>query len=282
MGSNHDMTGFLASMTVLGTLVEELTTWSKDDLVVPLLILVLGVALGMFLICLLLAVHFVGKRQSSESRQPWSPQEVLRTGRLTIHRIFTPPDRWLAIRGEDLALVQATLGLQRPRPCSWEEGLNAIHGQKLFISPPCKGWILVMGPALPDPAEDVDRCFRFLLHLSRKLGHVQFFGYNRILNHHGWAVLSEGTVSRAYIWADQTLWNQGRLTREEIDLGLRCFDYGEVLERDDFSQADPAAVNVERVPALAARWSLDPTAINARTLRQSQGIAGRFPRPIVY
>jgi hypothetical protein len=67
-------------------------------------------------------------------------------------------------------------------------------------------------------------------------------------------------------------------TRAELDLGLKCFGYGEGEERIDYGRPDPAALNTERLPLLASRWSLDPTSIDARMLREHQGIAGQLLR----
>src|SRR6185503_20162467 len=147
-------------------------------------------------------------------------------------------------------LVQMALELHKPTPCSWEEGMTVAHEQKLFISPPVEGWILVMGSRLPEPADDVDQCFRFIVALSRKLGHVQFFSVNRAVNHHAWVLADHGHVLRAYAWAGKTLWNQGRITKAELDLRLKCYDYTEAVERGQFSQSDPAFANTERVPLL--------------------------------
>src|SRR6185295_7557650 len=108
------------------------------------------------------------------------------------------------------------LRLNNPTPCSWEEGLARAQGHKLFISPPVGGWILVMGSDLPDPGDDVDKCFRFILDLSRKLGHVQYFSANRVVDHHSWAQAEQGRVLRAYAWAGRTVWHQGKMTRAEI------------------------------------------------------------------
>src|SRR5215467_13300116 len=109
------------------------------------------------------------------------------------------PGRWLAIKSHNLRTVQSALGLHNPKPCSWLEGLAA--DEKLFIAPPVKGWILVIGSGLPDPSEDVDVCFRFLLDISRKLGQVQFFSASPILHHHAWVRADRGHVQRAYAWA---------------------------------------------------------------------------------
>jgi hypothetical protein len=144
----------------------------------------------------------------------------------------------------------------------------------LFISPSINGWILILGSDLPDPNEDIDVCFRILPGLSRKLGQVQFFNANRVLNHHAWARIEAGRVVRAYVWAGRTLWNQGIKTSAELDLGLRCFRYLDKSGRPLFGQADILTTNTEKVPLLAARWSFDPAAVDGRVLEKTCGIAG--------
>src|SRR5437762_2576019 len=177
---------------------------------------------------------------------------------------FRRPGCWLAIKGNTLLSVQTALGLHNPKPCSWIQGLAG--DEKLFIAPPVKGWILVFGSGLPDPGEDVDVCFRFVVDLSRRLGQIQFFSLNRVLQHHAWIKADTGKVVRAYVWAGQTLWQQGRETQAEKDLNLKCFGYGEAVERASFTATDAAGANVDKVPLLAARWSLDPARIEERLL----------------
>ena len=98
-------------------------------------------------------------------------------------------------------------GSHHVRRCTWSEGLT--DHQKLFIAPPVNGWILVTGSGLPEPGEDIDACFRFVLELSRKLGHVQFFHANPVLDHHAWVRAESGRVVRAYAWAGQTALEPG-------------------------------------------------------------------------
>jgi len=186
--------------------------------------------------------------------------------------VFENSCRWLVIKNTHLNAVQAALGLHNPIPCSWGEGLSRLTGRKLFVSPPVRGWILVIGVGLPDPVDDVDRCFHFLLKLSRTLGQVQFFSADRALNHHAWVRVEGGHIRRAYVWAGETLWNQGPPTREEVDLEMRCFGYGE----KSFELPTPAAPtpNSEKVLPLAARWSFDPTSVDESMLRAGLGVAG--------
>lgn len=186
------------------------------------------------------------------------------------------PSNWLAVRSRNLLAVQEALGLQDAKPCTWIEGITGE--QKLFIAPPVLGWILVIGAGLPDPGEDVDACFRFVVELSRKLGHVQFFSANRVLGQHAWVRAEAGRVVRAYAWAGNTLWNQGLKTAAELELGLKCYHYLETPEAEALSQWDIIAANTEKVPLLAARWSLDPAGIDERLFEHAHGIAGEPTR----
>ena len=42
--------------------------------------------------------------------------------------------------------------------------------------------------------------------------------------------------------------------------------------------ADFIVANVDKVPQIARRWSLDPAEIDLRTVANAQGIAGQQPR----
>jgi len=186
------------------------------------------------------------------------------------------PSSWLAIRSRDMVAVQIALGLRNAKPCSWAEGL--VSARRLFIAPPVNGWTLVFGSGLPDPGEDVDATFRFLRELSRKLGHVQFFQAEPLSQHHAWVMAEFGRIVRAYAWAGATVWNQGVKTSTETALGVKCFGYGETPAADEWTVADFIVANVEKVPQIARRWSLDPAEIDLRTLSGAQGIAGQHPR----
>ena len=228
-----------------------------------LLLGVLGLALGLIFTILgwMLAVH---RRQRMD------------------HKIFAPalnffpfhspainrPGCWLAVRSVSPEAVKMALGLNRAAPCSWEEGLAGGH--EFFISPRVHGWVIITGLGLPNPSDEVDATFLFLTALSRQLGHVQYFYANRLMHHHGWARLDDGCVTRAYAWAGETVWNQGTETLPEIEIGLKTFAYG-----DEGGTILDAETNFEKVPSLAARWSLDPAEVRLNSIRQATGIAGR-------
>lgn len=185
------------------------------------------------------------------------------------------PTTWLAVRGRNVHAVQLALGLNNVQPCTWVEGLSGE--EKLFIAPPVKGWVLIIGSGLPDPADDVDVCFRFLANLSQKLGNVQFFKANRALGHHAWVRAEAGRVTRGYAWAGKTLWNQGKPTSAESELGLKCYQYFETPDQT-FELSEISMTNVEKVPLLAGRWSLDPATVDEHLFEHVYGIAGEPPR----
>ena len=150
--------------------------------------------------------------------------------------------------------------------------MGRVGDQKLFISPPVTGWVLVVGSLVPDPGEDVDLCFRFLQKLSLELGEVQFFSVNRAVGHHAWARFERGRVIRGYAWAGETLWNQGPRTWAERKLGMKCCDYGQTQERP--AGLERSSANTEKVPLLASIWSVDPASIDDGALTDALGIAG--------
>jgi hypothetical protein len=234
-----------------------------------LLALVIGLGTGMVFL-----VARWRKKCIRVTPPPLAPEQELPP----VHRhCFLPrPGAWLTVRSRNLQSVQSALRLHNPRPCTFLQGLANEH--KLFIAPPVNGWIVITGSGLPDPSDDVDRCFRFLLDLSRKLGQVNFFSANPVLGHHAWVCVEAGRIVRAYAWAGRTLWNQGLKTRAELELGMTCLHYGDDPEPGAFCGQELSCTNTDKVPLLAARWSIDPTAIDERTLEQACGIAGEAPR----
>lgn len=235
----------------------------------PVLLLVLfSIALSVGMGIVFLVLRRLALREHTVSK----PREVPPAGFQEHPCAFRWPGSWLAIKSRNLFAVQSALGLHNPKPCSWLQGLAGE--EKLFIAPPVKGWILVIGSGLPEPSDDVDVCFRFLLDLSRKVGQLQFFSVSRVLHYHAWVKADGGRIVRAYAWAGKTIWQQGSRTPAEKELGFKCFDYLENAEPPAFGQPDIASLNTDKVPLLAARWSIDPGRIDARFLQMERGIAG--------
>lgn len=235
------------------------------------MLLLAAVILGAFFACL--TGYWVRRRREMERNEAFGIRRDPFERPLQPF-LFDRPSRWLVIRSGDIAKVQEALGLHNPTPCSVSEGLGKMGDGKLFLSPPMDGWILVVGSGLPDPADDIDRVFHFVMRLSHSLGAVQFFATNRVVNHHAWIRAENNRIYRAYAWCGETLWNEGEVTAAERELGLKCFEYGEQPSVFPFSAREAHFANAEKVPLLASRWSLDPTSIAQMGYNPHSGISG--------
>ncbi len=230
------------------------------DLIPLMLLAMQGLALGIGFMILgwMLAVH---RRQRLAPAAAPAREFIFQS--VPVRR----PSCWMAVRAASPEAAKMALGMEHAAPCSWAEGLTGGH--EFFISPSVNGWVIITGMGLPNPTDDVDATYVFLVELSKQLGHVQYFYASRLLHHHAWARLDDGCVTRAYAWAGETVWNQGETTVPEIQTGVRLFAYGEhaatILDAEN---------NFEKVPQLAARWSLDPAEVKLNPLRPATGIAG--------
>lgn len=184
------------------------------------------------------------------------------------------PRQWVAVRTPSVAAVQEALRLQNAARGSWQDTLAGAGDRAVFLTPSIMGWVLIVGPGVPDPADDIDECYHFLVQLSRALGQVQLFSSHAALGHHAWAKLNGGEIERAYAWAGETLWNQGPLSRTEQELGMICFDYNS-QPNGPGPTPECAVINAEKLALLAGRWSINPTGIDERV---GGGIIGESAR----
>ena len=232
-----------------------------------LLLLVFVIAIGVLVGVLL--HRRITSRHSAEEASAFNnkPESPL---------FFDNPRAWLAIKSDDPRQVQAALKLHHAVACSWSEGLERAAAENLFVSPPIAGWVLVFGTSLPEPGDDIDDFHAFIRNLSRQVGLVLYFSAQPVFYHHAWIKVLDGQVVRAYAWGDQTLWNQGDLTQAEHDLLLRTRPYGDPPADSLPRVREAARRNCDKVPQLAARWSIDPKSIDMNFLSQETGIAGEF------
>jgi len=189
---------------------------------------------------------------------------------------FDGPCRWLAIRSRSMEAVLSALELDDATPCSWNDGVARFAEHHLFVSPPIRGWILVVGKGLPDPSDEIDHCFHVVRNMSDRLGSVQFFSSNPSVDHHAWVQAEDGIILRAYARAEETQWNQGKMTRAERDIGMTCFDYFDHPRPQTFETGKMSLSNSEKLHSLAGRWSIDPTSIEQATLPPELGFSGNL------
>ncbi len=248
----------------------------SDDMVACLMLLLLAAVIVLGAVCFLLVIHFVGQRRAEHSTEaheepPAEPSLFWQTGGMLL-----VPARWMAVRASTVREVRNALELSNATPCRIEDGLAGNHQQALFLAPPINGWVLITGPGVPDPAEDVDEVFHLLRALSIKLGAAQFFSFNRALGHHAWAWARGGGIVRAFAWAGHTVWNEGELTPAEVQFRLRCPGYQDPPPQS-IRAREAILGNLDKVALLAARWSVDPVSVHQQ-LPNAMGLAGEFTR----
>jgi hypothetical protein len=263
----------LLMLAVLADPASHAPGFRTGDLIAYLLVSLLGMVLFLGALCVLLVLQL---RRSDKSLALTKPSVApMSREQKAKPLLFDFPSRWLAVKSTNPQSVQNALGLNNPTPCSWEQGLARSQDFKLFVSPPINGWVLVAGLGLPDPSDDVDQVFHFILHLSRKVGQVHYFSVNRAINSHAWVLADQGRVRRAYAWAGTTLWSQGELTPAEKELAMICFEYGEASP-PHFPPHEMHRANVDKVPLLAGRWSVDPMALDQSANELGLGITGEL------
>lgn len=250
-----------------------------EDLVPYLLLLLLAAVIVLGAVCFLLILHFVSQRRRDQAAEPTPDGAGMAPNASVAWRpagVLLVPARWVAVRAATVRDVRNALELSNATPCSIEDGLAGNHQQALFLAPPVSGWVLITGPGVPDPAEEIDEVYHFLRALSIKLGAAQFFSFNRALGHHGWAWARGGGIVRAFAWAGHTLWNEGEMTQAERTFRMRCPGYEDPAPQSALGRESILA-NVDKVPLLAARWSVDPVSVHQQ-LPHAIGVAGEFTR----
>lgn len=193
---------------------------------------------------------------------------------------FGPKTAWIAARGSTPDAVIAALSLQDARRVPWAEGVEASHrtdDRVVFVTPTVDGWVLAVGAALTDHAEDGPAPFaRDVSDWARRLDtEVVYFTTHRVVESHGWARARPAGRDRAFLYVGErgeTVVDEGAPTAEEVELGYARFDAEKA--GDDWRPPDEDVVF-----ALAARWSVDPSSLESRSLDVGDGWMGTLAAP---
>jgi hypothetical protein len=194
---------------------------------------------------------------------------------------------WLAVRSEDTAAVATALGLSRLRPANWTSGVGAIYDSEIssalvFITPPVKGWTIVAGEPLPLPAGDafVDKMTPLLRRLGTQFPAVQFFASYPIIDFYAWARFEKSRRVRAFAVGDgELIWNAGKASQEERQLGLSLIEIRGIRERHgDVGGELQLYPTEEHVFAVAGGWSINPMAMETPRAPAGVGWVADAPR----
>lgn len=156
---------------------------------------------------------------------------------------------WLCVRSDDPERVMAVLNVQDKRECNWSMGLEkAGENGTVFVSPALDGFVLVIGILEPRPEQ--------LQQWAASFSELQYFGTHRVVDYHSWARYLDGVLIRGYTFigeAGEVIWEEGKLTPEELALGAEHFPKAEA----EIDWASAEFPDEETVLSLAAAWGID-------------------------
>src|SRR5262249_49007243 len=127
---------------------------------------------------------------------------------------------WFAVCSSDTEAVVRAFGLREPTPSTWAAGIGAAYEDKVFVTPPIHGWLLLAAWAWLrhldyQPGRIIGPALRTL---SKQLGRVQLFVTYRVPEFHLWAEACSSRLLRGYCYIGEigeTVWSQGRPTAAE-------------------------------------------------------------------
>lgn len=206
---------------------------------------------------------------------------------------------WFAVKADDPASVASALQIETTVPANWASGLAAAYGRTgrtdkgawIFLSPPVKGWILVVGSSLPYPVMHtpdrhggIGQKFDLLFtRLASRFSEVQFFGNYRVVGFVAWARVQVDRPLRIFSFGDGDVYaNIGNQTQEEarlqfLDLsGLSPRAASERLFSNEGKKL-PSEADVTR---LAALWSVDPGTLSKSDALPNLGLVALLPEAL--
>jgi hypothetical protein len=185
---------------------------------------------------------------------------------------------WIAVKSPDTEQIADRLTLKNRTPCNWKAGIENgyLDGDEspVFLSPPVRGWSLLVGRgALPNPETHHDELVELLNRLSETFGEACFFGTMRITEFAAWFRSKEGQMIRKFLFAGDVIYDEGERIGIESEVAYTDYDYDSNKEKTE--KRDEYCGDEDWVMQIAADWSLDPTKLHRhKKTSKAVGILG--------
>jgi hypothetical protein len=166
---------------------------------------------------------------------------------------------WMEVKEQSIEMISDALKIKNIKPCNWEKGIM-MNGPHIFISPPIKGWILIVGipTQLSDNKQIKEELGGYLRKLSEKLGEVNFFSMYGFVDYYIWARARDGNIIRGVGWHEfVNIWDEGEPLHEK-EIGWD----EEKHPSDDF------------IMEIARKWCIAPWDIKPSDCEPSLGLIG--------
>lgn len=186
---------------------------------------------------------------------------------------------WFAVKANSNTEVVAALGLKNIRVSEWSKGIAAAYNDKVFVTAPIDGWVLVVGLGLgfDGSSEKLKDEKKLADKLSKIFGEAQFFSTHRVVEYHCWLRSLNGKTERAYAYIGESGENIevfGAPTPAEAGLKL-VNTFSEEAKKDDYFDDETLVTpDEELVMQIAAKWSVDLAALEGRIDIDNKGIVG--------
>ncbi|WP_316572239.1 hypothetical protein [Neobacillus sp. YIM B06451] len=186
---------------------------------------------------------------------------------------FGYKSQWYAVKTENTDEVAKELNLTSIQAANWATGMWGAQEDYYFVTPPVRGWTIVVNSFMPDISDSTDDGpLKTIQYLSRKYGEAYYFGTHRVVDYHAWAKAINGEIVRAYGYlgeSGETLINQGKLTSEEL---IHNYVYTEL------DHEEPILPDEEHVLTLSKEWAIDPL-MEYEGLNSGVGLVGEKVKP---
>jgi len=223
------------------------------------------------------------QQRSTEAMRQGNPQSTSGSAKRTV---LTPPEAfgyktaWFAVRSKNTKAVAAAFKLKNIAPASWEYGIDHAYGPHtygIFVTPPVKGWTLVMG--LPIMLGETDKRLEQAAKLSRRFGEVQFYCNYRVSGVYVWGRAINGRVVRLFAEEDGDRREIGPRSDVEKPMLAKFFDdlSPEAKQPGDWDRTDLTMPDEDDVLKVAAAWSVNPNQLEEMSLPPALGLLGDPP-----
>jgi len=165
---------------------------------------------------------------------------------------------WLRVKSTDSIAVQSEMDCILEKIARVYPPQQQTSEQWIFTT--VEDWVLVSSHDLPFPdhIEKAMQLKQLLEALSTTFGEAHYFGSHRTVHYYAWAKAVSGILIRAYAYIgreEESLWEEGKITIEEIQLELDFRDRGRIVEWEDETEEDTDNVPDEQsVRMIAAAW----------------------------
>lgn len=165
---------------------------------------------------------------------------------------------WLRVKSNDSIAVQVEIDRILAQMDRFAPSRQSVSEKWVFTT--VEEWILVSSYDLPSPEEyqGSQQLEQLLQLLSSRFGEVHYFAHYQTVHYYAWAKAINGHLIRAYAYIstkEDPLWEEGRLTPEEIQLDLDFRDTGRIVEwEDNIEEEQRHTPDEHSVKLIAAAW----------------------------